>query len=70
MLPDGSCIICTIYIWHIFAGLDLYDADPAKHLITAGKDLLDDLDRDLSDVCVFFFAPIRGYGSKVARRET
>ena len=36
-----------------FPGLDLYYTDPAQHLITADCDL-DYLDRDLSDVCVFF----------------
>ena len=38
-------------IWDRFRGLDLYHADPAQHLITAGEDP-DDLDRDLSDLSV------------------
>ena len=33
----------------MFRGLDLYFAEPAQRLITAGQDL-DDLDRDRSDV--------------------
>ena len=43
MLPGGSRSLSP--------GLDLYYADPAQHLITAGQEL-DDLDHDLSDVCV------------------
>ena len=34
-----------------FAGLDLYYADPAQPLTTAGEEL-DDLDNDLSDLSV------------------
>ena len=45
MFPGGSRIICMIY--HTFPGLDLYYADLAQHLITAGWDV-DDLDRDVS----------------------
>ena len=33
----------------MFPGLDLYYADPAQHVITAGHDL-DYLDRGLSDM--------------------
>ena len=33
----------------MFAGLELYDTDPAQHLITAGNDL-GFLDRDQSDL--------------------
>ena len=43
-----TCLTCGI-----FPGLDLYNTDPAQHIITAGQDP-DDLDRylsDLSDVC-------------------
>ena len=37
-----------------FPGLDLYYyADPARPLTTAGEEL-DDLDHDLSEVCLFF----------------
>ena len=41
MLPGVSRITCMIYI--MFPGLDLYYADPAQPLTTAGKEL-DDLD--------------------------
>ena len=37
--------ICMI--WHMFPGLDLYNADPAQPLTTAGEEQ-DDLDHDLS----------------------
>ena len=36
---------------HVFPGLDLYCADPAQPLTTAGEEL-DDLDHDLSDLSV------------------
>ena len=45
MLPDGTLIICVI--WHIFLESDLYYANPAQLLTTAGEEL-DDLDHDLS----------------------
>ena len=35
----------------MFPGLDLYYADPAQPLTTAGEEL-DDLDHDLSDLSV------------------
>ena len=35
----------------MFPRLDLYCADPAQHIVTAGYEL-DDLDRDLSDLSV------------------
>ena len=41
--------ICMI--WHMFPGLDLYNADPAQPLTTAGEEL-DYLDHDLSDLSV------------------
>ena len=39
-------------ISHMFLGLDLYYADPAQPLTTAGKELddLDDLDHDMPEV--------------------
>ena len=47
-------------IRHMFPGLDLHCmyTDPAQHLIAADTgpttvDDLDDLDRDLSEVCMF-----------------
>ena len=46
MLPGGSRKICMTY--HTCHGLNLFDTDPAQHLIAAGQDL-HDLDRDLSD---------------------
>ena len=43
----------------MFPGLDhLYYADPAQPLTTAGEEL-HDLDRDLSEVCIFFTAVAR-----------
>ena len=37
MLPGGSRTACVIY--NVFPWLDLYFADPAQQLITAGQDL-------------------------------
>ena len=48
MLPDGTRIICII--WLMFPGLDLCCADPAQSLTTASEEL-DYLDHDLSDLC-------------------
>ena len=36
MLPRGSQHNLHDLIYHMFRGLDLYRADPAKHLRTAG----------------------------------
>ena len=47
MLPDGIRTICRIQ--HMFPGFDLYYADPAQPLTTAGEEL-HDLDNDLSSV--------------------
>ena len=44
MLPGGSRTICAIR--PLFPELDLYYADPAQPLTTAGEEL-DDLDHDL-----------------------
>ena len=41
MWPDGNRILCMI---DTFPGLDLYHADPAQHIITAGFQVLHDLD--------------------------
>ena len=49
MLPDGRRTVCMVY--GTIPGLDLYCTDLAQHLITAGSDLQDDLDRDLSNAC-------------------
>ena len=38
-------------VYGTIPGLDLYCTDLAQHLITAGSDLQDDLDRDLSNAC-------------------
>ena len=58
MLQRRSRAICVIR--HMFPGLDLHCmyTDPAQHLIAADTgpttvDDLDDLDRDLSEVCMF-----------------
>ena len=48
MVPGGSRATCMIQ--HMFPGLDMYYADPAQHLTTAGEEL-GDLDHDLSEVC-------------------
>ena len=50
ILPGGTRIICVT--WHIFLEYDLYCANPAQPLTTAGEEL-DDLDHDLSEVCFF-----------------
>ena len=47
MLPDGIRTICRIQ--HVFPAFDLYYADPAQPLTTAGEKL-HDLDNDLSSV--------------------
>ena len=38
MLPDEARIICMIY-QHMIPGLNLYFADPAQPLTTAGEEL-------------------------------
>ena len=47
MLPDGSRIKSVWSIYNMFPVLDLYYADPAQPLTTAGEEL-DYLDHDLS----------------------
>ena len=37
-------------IYHMFPGLDLYNGDAGQPLTTAGEELDDLLDRDLSDL--------------------
>ena len=56
MLPGGSRIICMIH--HLLPGLDLYCADPAQPLTTAGEEL-DYPDHDLSKVSVIVRRAIR-----------
>ena len=54
MLPDGSRLICMIYVsQHVFPGLDLYYADPAQGLTTACEvQLIDYLHHDL--LCLIY----------------
>ena len=47
MLPGGTRTIGRIE--HMFPELDLYYADPAQPLVTAGEEL-DDLNHDLCDL--------------------
>ena len=49
MLPSGGRTICVIE--DMFPGLDLYYADPAQRITTAGEES-DDLDHDLSELPV------------------
>ena len=47
MSPGGAGTVCMIR--HMFPALDLYHADPAQPLTTAGEEL-DDLHNDLFDL--------------------
>ena len=47
-LSSRTYLVCMIY--HMFPGLDLYNGDAGQPLTTAGEELDDLLDRDLSDL--------------------